>query len=333
VTGPVRRVDQWLLAPAPPQRLAGLRVVVGSYALAFLVLRLPGLWLVTRLDRGQWQPVGVLSVLGDPLRPGLAQLAVLATVALGVAFVVGWRWRVTGPAFALGFLLVTTYRVSFGHVVHTDQLPALHLLVLALSPAADAWSLDARRRSTGPPAAGDDGRYGWPVKVAALIVVVAYVLAGVAKLDEGGTGWLTGEVLRNQVAFDNLRKTLLGDVHSPLGGWAVRYGWLFAPMALATVAVELGAPVALRGGRWRTAWVAGAWAFHVAVVALMAISFPYQLSGVAYAPFFALEEVPGRWRRSRATRGRSAKAGSPVKSGLSAASDRSRPHPAQTPAP
>jgi hypothetical protein len=345
--GILRRGDRWLSAPAPAERLAGLRVVVGVYVLAFLVIRLPGLVLVTRLDPAQWDPVGPLSWLGEPLRPAVAQAFLAATVVLGVAFTAGWRWRITGPLFALAFLGVTTYRVSFGHVLHTDHLPALHVLLLAVVPAADAWSLDARRRfrSFGRPDRDpvDDARYGWPVKVAALMVVVAYVLAGVAKLRLGGWGWLSGDVLRNQVAFDNLRKSLLGDIHSPLGGWAVRYGWLFGPMAVATVAVELGAPVALRGGRWRTGWVAGAWLFHVGIVALMAIGFPYQLSGAAYASFVPLEEVPDRWRRSRLARrlsrrtggsvGISSSAGSPVRSGFSAARDRSRTHPAQTPAP
>jgi hypothetical protein len=57
------------------------------------------------------------------------------------------------------------------------------------------------------------------------------------------------------------------------------------------LAVELGAWLALAGGRWRTAWVVAAWLFHVGVLALMAILFPYQLSGVAFAPFFPLERI------------------------------------------
>jgi hypothetical protein len=123
-------------------------------------------------------------------------------------------------------------------------------------------------------------------------VVVAYVVAGIAKLRLGGLGWMTGESLRHLVAHDNLRKALLGDSYSPLGTWAVGLPWLFPPFAVLTVVVELGAGVALLGGRWRTVWVAMAWGFHVGVVALMAIVFPYQLAGVAFAPFFRLEHLP-----------------------------------------
>jgi hypothetical protein len=142
--------------------------------------------------------------------------------------------------------------------------------------------------------------------------VVAYVIAGVAKLRVGGLGWLDGDTLRNWVAYDNLRKEVLGDSYSTIGRHLVGYAWLFSPMAVLTVTVELGACVALLGGRWRTAWVVAAWLFHLSVLAVMAIVFPYQLSGVAFAPFFRLERLTdrpgavrpcrhrprGRWERS-----------------------------------
>ncbi len=284
------RADGWLLSPAPPQRLATLRLLVGGYATAFLVVRLGGFWSSAELPTHQWNPVGVLVPLADPPATVTARAGLLLTIALGVAFSAGWRWRVTGPAFALAFLAVTTFRMSWGHVIHTEHLVAAHVLVLGVASAADVWSLDARagrcRRESGI-----DGRYGWPVRVMCLAVVVAYVLAGITKLRNGGGEWLTGDVLRNHVAFDNLRKVLLGDAHSPFGARAVRYDWIFPPMALATVVVELGAPVALLGRRWRTGWVLAAWWFHVGVAALMWISFPYQLSGIAYAAFFRCERL------------------------------------------
>jgi hypothetical protein len=126
------------------------------------------------------------------------------------------------------------------------------------------------------------------VRLCALVIVVAYVAAGVAKLRLGGIDWLDGDVLRHHVAHDNVRKALLGDWHSPLGEAAVGHAWLFPPMAIATLVVELGAPVALLGGRWRTAWVASAWVFHAGVLALMAVLFPYQLALVGFAPLLLL---------------------------------------------
>jgi hypothetical protein len=265
-------------------------MLVGGYATAFLVARLAGFWSSAALPGHQWDPVGLLAPLGAPPSTVVARIGLVATIALGVAFTAGWRWSVTGPAFALAFLAATTFRMSWGHVIHTEHLVAAHVVVIGVASAADAWSLDVRAGRRRPRQVAD-GRYGWPVRVMCLVVVVAYVLAGIAKVRNGGGEWLGGDVLRNHVAFDNLRKVLLGDPHSPFGAWAVRYGWVFAPMALATVVVELGAPVALAGRRWRTGWVLAAWGFHVGVAALMWISFPYQLTGIAYAAFFRCERV------------------------------------------
>ena len=51
--------------------------------------------------------------------------------------------------------------------------------------------------------------------------------------------------------------------------------------------VELGAPLALSSRRVAWLWVAAAWLFHIGILAAMAIVFPYQLSGIAYASFLA----------------------------------------------
>jgi hypothetical protein len=137
-----------------------------------------------------------------------------------------------------------------------------------------------------------------------IILIVTYLLAGWMKLRNGGWDWVDGRVLRNQIAYDNLRKELLGSQHSPIGGWLVRYDWVFPPLAWATMVVELGAPLALIGGRIRTVWVASAWGFHVGIVVLMAISFPYQVAGIAYLCLFApeqpIEHAIG-WLRTRRT--------------------------------
>jgi hypothetical protein len=45
-------------------------------------------------------------------------------------------------------------------------------------------------------------------------------------------------------------------------------------------------------------WSIAAFAFHVGVLAVMAIFFPYPLFGLAFAPLFAAERLPlWRWLR------------------------------------
>lgn len=277
----------WLWHAAPARRLAALRVLVGAYTVVFLLARTASFWQMADLPAWQTEGVGVLWFLDSPWPPSLVHTIHLLTLALGALFTLGFGFRVTGPLFALAFLVLSTYRVSFGHVIHTEHLVALHLLAIGFSRSADAWSLDARRRTDAP---ADHVRYGVPIRAMVLVIVITYVLAGVAKVRHGGMDWLVGDVLRNQVAYDNLRKELLGSPHSPLGGWTVRFAWLFPPAAVLTTIVEIGAVVALFSSqRVARLWALSAWGFHVMVLALMAISFPYPLSFGAYACLFDVE--------------------------------------------
>jgi hypothetical protein len=275
-----------------------LRVLVGTYASVWLLVRIPAHLDHAAPRSSQWDPVGVLAPFDRPLPDLLVVAVALLAPVLGVAFVVGWRHRIVAPAFAVVLLGVTTLDSSWGQVFHTENLLVLHVAVLAIAPSADALRLG---RAPAPPS--EDGHYGWAPKLMAVVVVLAYVAAGVAKLRVSGAGWLDGDVLRNLVAHDNLRKSLLGDSYSPLGTAAVAHSWLFAPMAVFTLAVELGAPVALLGGRWRNAWVTAALVFHAGVLALMAVVFPYQLLGVAFLCLFPVERVltrlPDGWPRDR----------------------------------
>ncbi|MGI9648725.1 MAG: HTTM domain-containing protein [Acidimicrobiia bacterium] len=291
----------WLSEEAPARRLAVARILVGSYAVVFVAIR-SFHWLdVARLPERRFDPVGVLGWLDQPLTPDLVAVLSALTFVIGLAFLLGWRFRVLAPMFALLLLVMTTHGNSWGQLLHTENLLVLHVIILAVSPAHAAYAV-GRAQPTGD---SPSHRYGWALRVMTLVVIIAYVIAGLAKLRNGGFDWLTGDVLRNQVAHDNLRKILLGDVHSPIGAWLVQFGWLFPPLAIASVAVELGAPVVLLGGRWRTAWVVAAWGFHLGVLVLMAILFPYQLTGVAFVSMLPVERLADRardWRHRFAAR-------------------------------
>jgi HTTM domain len=289
------------VTPAPAERVAALRILVGGFALGYLVLRAPHFWDLAGLEARRWDPVGLFARFGDPLPAAMSRLLLVAAIAGAVAFVTGWRYRVTGPTFAVLLLVVTTARNSWGQVWHTENLLLFHVAILAFAPAAAAWSLDARR--SHEPAPEPAVRYAHIAFLMSVVTVATYVLAGVTKLRDGGFDWLTGDVLRNHVAFDNVRKAALGADTSPLAGTVLAHGWVFAPFAWAAMAVELGAPVGLIGRPWRRTWALAAWLFHVAVLALMAISFPYQLSGVAFASLFPVERMRARIPALRRNRG------------------------------
>ena len=280
-------LDRYWFAAAPARRLAALRVLIGGFGLAYLVIRWPNLVSYGTFDERRFDPVGVVSLLGEPLGADAVKLLVAAAILAGIAFVVGWRFRVSGPLFALLLLWVLTYRNSFGQIFHTENLLVLHVLILAVSPAADAWSLDSR----GKQEPGDKGWYGWPVRLMCLVTVLTYFITGETKLRNSGLEWVTSDSLQNYVAYDNLRKAELGDPHSPFASLVLDHGWIFHPLAAFTLLVELGAPLAMLGRRIGAAWCAAAWAFHVGVLAMMAIVFPYPLLGLAFAPFFPVERI------------------------------------------
>jgi Vitamin K-dependent gamma-carboxylase len=293
--------------PAPPARLALLRIAFGAFATYYLSTRLGPLSNVASLQDWQFEPVGLAWFLARPLPSPVVLGAVVAALALAPAFALGFRYRVVAPAFALLLLWVTSYRNSWGMLYHTDNLLVFHALLLAATPAADTLSLDARRwRQQGRPISTDaeHGRYGWVIRALCVVTVIAYFIAGVAKLKLGGFAWAEGEQLRAQIAVDNLRKVMLGREASALGVWMVRHPPVFFPLALLTLFVELGAPLALTHRRAALAWTLAAWGFHVGVLASMDITFAYPLSFVAFLPFFRVErgyEVVLRfWRARRA---------------------------------
>jgi HTTM domain len=283
-----RRADGWLFSAAPPERLAVLRILVGAFSVVYLLVRLPAFLALADTSAERFDPVGVLVLLDGPL-PDAALRALLAlALALGLAFTAGLWFRVTGPAFALGLLVLGTYHSSWGQLLHFENLMVLQVLIVGLARSADVLSVDARRYpSIHPP----DIRYGWPVRLAALVTVVTYVLAGLSKLRIGGIDWAFGDTLRNHVAYSAARLDLLGGTPSPIGERLVASAWLFPPLAAASILIELSAPVALIGGRIRTCWVAAAWLLHAGIAALMFVVFPYPLFLVAFAPFYRLERL------------------------------------------
>src|SRR5262249_22534976 len=155
------------------------------------------------------------------------------------------KYRVTAPLAALALLWTLTYRNSWGQIFHTENLLVLHVIALALSPAADAWAIDAslwdKRQQRREPAAG----YGWAIKLLVALTVTTYLLAGIAKLRIAGTDWLDGELLRNHIAVDNLRKALLGDRIAPLAHLFLDHPAQLTGFSILTLVIELGAPVVL----------------------------------------------------------------------------------------
>lgn len=281
-------------APAPAARLAAVRIVVGGFSLWYLGRRVRMLRRLAATDRGEFQPVGPVRVLDRPLPVPVAHATTVATLATGAAFTLGWRHRVTGPAFSSLLLWTLSYRNSWSMVFHADNSLVLHALVAGVTPSADAWSLDALRGRTSP-AGGSltgDRRYGWPLQLMTAASTATYALSGIAKLAGPlGRQWVSGDALRAQIAVDGVRKELGGERAMPAAYALYDKPVLFRLAAAGTVVLELGAPVALASRRLAPLVALALFGMHWGIRLIMGIKFRYPLSGAAFAPFLDLDRV------------------------------------------
>ncbi|MET0907926.1 MAG: hypothetical protein ABWZ99_00540, partial [Ilumatobacteraceae bacterium] len=74
-------------AHAPAERLAALRIVVGMFAVSYLVLRLPVFLELRDRSRADLDPVGLLRWLDEPLPDAVVTIGLVAALVSGVAFV------------------------------------------------------------------------------------------------------------------------------------------------------------------------------------------------------------------------------------------------------
>ena len=164
--------------------------------------------------------VGVASALAGPVPDWVLFVSIGVTFVSGLAYTVGWQYRRLAPLFAVGWLALGSYRGSWGQLLHFENLFVLHLLIVGLAPAADRWSLDARAGRRGE--CREPTSYGWPIALAAMIVVITYLITGLAKLRYGGLDWIFGDTLRNHVAYAAARLDVLGADPSPLAAMGCR---------------------------------------------------------------------------------------------------------------
>ena len=290
----VAALDRWWFTAAPARRPALVRIVVGAYTLWYLRGRIRMLQEISRTDPELFRPVGMARPLVRPVPPEVVRATTFGVVAANLAFVLGWRHRVSGPLFAALLLWTISYRNSWSMVFHNDNVLVLHAAVLGLTASADALSVDALTGRAAP-TAGPHWRYGWPLNLMNAVTAASYFLAGVAKVKGPlGWGWAGGEALRSQVAMDGLRKEVFAKGAPPLGARLYPHVGVHRALAVGSLAAELGAPLALADRRVLRLWSVGAFAMHWGIYAVMGITFRHQMSGVMYGPAFDLERLMPR---------------------------------------
>ncbi|MFC7465816.1 hypothetical protein [Brachybacterium sp. GCM10030252] len=278
------------LAPhAGPAGPGLLRLAVGGYHLWHVGRKRRLYQGVHRTDPASFDPVGPARILRRPLPPVIADRLVDASLVTGALFAAGVGHRVLAPVHSALQTWNFAYRNSWSMVFHHENTLVLHTMVLAAAPAGDALSIDALLRDRSLLPGRRSWMYGATPTVMNAAVAGTYVLAGLAKLTGGdGLGWVRGGHMRDQVAFDALRKEMLGERSSALGKRLYPYPALFTAMAAASLAVEFGAPLAVLDRRAGRVFAGAAFAMHWGIRAIMRITFPYNLSGVLYLPLLLM---------------------------------------------
>lgn len=261
---PVAAAVAWLTPTASERDFVRWRRWSGLVLAAYLLIRARALTSVV----GQWQPAGILFWRDAPFSSPTIWVIWLVALLGAVGLVQSRRspsWIT--PLGAIAALVLFTHRSSGGQILWFDILPTLHLLALAAA--------GARFEPT---------RAGWAMRLASLMTVTTYVLAGIAKLRIGGLDWVADGALERQIAFSAARFETLGGTPSPIAEGLLDLRAASMPLAIIVLVIELGAPLAFLNRRAAWIWSISAWAMHVGIAATLFVVFHWPLFGVAFFP-------------------------------------------------
>jgi hypothetical protein len=188
------------------------------------------------------------------------QWSVVLAALLGA---LGAYARAAFASTALGLFVLLALPHRTGAVIHSHHLLWVATL-LAASPCADVWSVDAHFE---PRALGPRAQYVAPLVVLRALVACIYFFPGLHKLLAflGGTdpaSWMRSHLIWKWLQHG--RAPALFAQLSP--------AW-FAPLALSALAFELCMPVLVAFRRTRLLALLGAVAFHVGTALLLFIRF------------------------------------------------------------
>jgi len=216
-----------------------------------------------------------------PPAPEVVQeLQFIMIVACGLA-IIGLFTRAACVIAASTALLVLGIPNFYLKINHGHHLAELCAILLAVSPAGDALSVDQLiHRLRGGAPHQPSARYGVPVRMAMLLLATTYLFPGFWKLWESGDLWLTGAKVRAEIL------TKLAE----LPDYAPQIPLVDSPVLCAllgtwTLLFEVGFVFALFHPITRIVAVFNAVAFHLGVSLSMGIAFPLYLPLIAALTF------------------------------------------------
>jgi hypothetical protein len=256
--------------------LGALRILVGSVFLLSIVgtsfsnlAKLPVTLLI---------PTGLMKLvpwsfydrLFTPLGMTLLKSALVITLMLTVA---GYATSWSSKFAALLVLFYEGLVRSFGHFNHDEMIAVYFLIVLALSPCADALSLDNLQR---PRRAKPAFAYGYPILLMQALLAWSYFSSALIKLRVAGFSYFKPDNLVSLAITQSLDN--LHDTHFQLAFWLPSFRTLTPFLVVLVVLWEFVFPLALLNRRFRWAILAFGVVFHFTTLFLMNFLFFYQLA-------------------------------------------------------
>ena len=214
---------RWAFDPVDAAPMAALRIACGLLVLGWTFSLLPDLHAFLDDDgltaqavdgtRGWWT-LDLVSPYGALLLLGLA----------GVALLLGWHTRIAAVVVAV--LLIVVQRRDVFVLNSGDLLLREMAFYVALMPAGEVWSLDARRRGTSSP------RAPWGLRILQMQVSMIYLFSVAAKLH--GDTWQDGTAVGRAVQLADLQRFVVpeGVATSVTMSALLTYGTLIVEGAL-----------------------------------------------------------------------------------------------------
>ena len=270
--------------------LGAYRILFYALLLVVSLARLGSTCKVAEIPLALWQPVGIFEVWH------LAPLSASSWNALVLLFLVTTVLSMLGLLSFLSMLLAglsgfvtLNYSQCFGGGTHAVQIVAIMLLLWPWTGAGHFLSLDGLIwKRTHPDF--QPQHYGQGIWMGRFLLVMAFTLAGIAKLKLGGLEWLDGVSLQNYL----IRVMTVADMSSnelfgrPATLYLIRHVATLQAASWSIVVLEILAPLAL----WKPA------KFRWIIVLLLGTQVGiYVTMGVNFAMYLSLYAfwIPERW--------------------------------------
>ena len=176
--------------------VAVMRIAAGAFLLGWLVLNLPVASRIWGPGSQYWQPYREILGYDAPFNalqhagPGLFWLWYLVTIALVIAFLLGWRTRIVTPLLFLAYTTLNGQNTPISD--GGNYFIRIMLIYLILMDVSRRWSLDARRRARSEKPETQTGSVLHNIGLCLVVaqICIVYLEAGLYKVQ--GSLWQNG---------------------------------------------------------------------------------------------------------------------------------------------